>query len=181
MIAGKNIILRMIQQSDLDEMIPLMSDLSQKGEYLGVNIVNEVRYRKHFQETGFWSDESGTFLITDKEGRMLGDISYFKGVGYLPGYEIGYNIFRREDRGKGYTSEALKLFSAYLFELRSEIHRLEVHADMQNTGSRRVAEKAGFTFEGTKREAVFSRGQYRDLAIYSLLRHECPCFSEMIK
>lgn len=181
MIVGKNIILRMIKQSDLDVLIPLMEDLSQKGEYLNVNIVNEVMYRKRHQETGFWNEEHGMFLITDKSGRPLGDISCFKGVHYMPGYEIGYNIFRREDRGKGYTSEALKLFAAYLFDLNRMVHRLEVHADMNNIGSRRVAEKAGFTFEGTKREAVFARGSYHDLAIYSLLRNECPSFTQMMK
>lgn len=181
MIIGNNIILRLIKQTDLDELIPLMNDLSQKGEYLNVNLVNEVMYKKHYQETGFWNDESGNFLITDKNGRILGTIGCFKGVNYLPGYEIGYNIFRSEDRGKGYTTEALKLFAAYLFDLNRMVHRLEVHADMNNMGSRKVAENAGFTFEGTKRQAVFARGSYHDLAIYSLLRHECPSFTEMMK
>jgi RimJ/RimL family protein N-acetyltransferase len=181
MIVGKNVILRMFRQSDLDELIPLMSDLSQKGEYLNVNLVNEVMYKKRFQETGFWTDDFATLLITDKSGKPIGDISCFKGVHYMPGYEIGYNIFRREDRGKGYMTEALKLFAAYLFDLKSSTHRLEVHADMNNMGSRRVAEKAGFTFEGTKRDAVFARGKYHDLAIYSLLRRECPSFTDLMK
>ncbi|MDF2532841.1 MAG: rimL [Clostridia bacterium] len=180
MIIGKKINLRMVKQSDLDELIPLMSDTVERGEFLNPNMVNEVMYKKRYQETGFWNDEFGSLLITDKNGRLLGDIAYFKGVGYLPGFEIGYNIFRREDRGKGYITEALKLFSAYLFEIKT-INRLEVHADKDNTGSRKVAEKCGFTFEGIKRQAVFSRGAYCDLAIYSMLRHECPSFTEMIK
>lgn len=180
MIVGKNIILRMYKQSDLDELIPLMNDLSQKGEFLNVNLVNEVMYKKGYQERGFWNDESGSFVITDKSDRILGTIGYFKGVNYLPGYEIGYNIFRSEDRGKGYTTEALRLFAAYLFDLNRMVHRLEVHADMNNMGSRRVAEKAGFAFEGTKRDAVFARGSYHDLAIYSMLRHECPSFTDLM-
>lgn len=180
MIRGKLINLRMVKQSDIDELIPLVSDTLEKGEFLNPNMINEVMYRKRYQETGFWNDEFCMLVITDKNGRLLGDISCFKGVGYLPGYEIGYSIHRREDRGKGYTSEALKLFSAYLFEIKP-IHRLEVHANKDNTGSRKVAEKCGFTYEGMKRQAVFSRGEYCDLAIYSMLRHECPSFTEMIK
>lgn len=174
MIIGNNVSLRMLKQDDLDEVIPLLGDLSQRGEYLSIDLLNEVKFRKRFQETGFCNEDHGMFLITDKTGRILGDIAYFKGVSYLPGYEIGYKIYQREDWGKGYTSEALKLFSSYLFDVNHTIHRLELHADMNNIGSRRVAEKAGFTFEGTKRQAVFSRGQYRDLAIYSMLRQECP-------
>ncbi|MDF2592123.1 MAG: rimL [Clostridia bacterium] len=180
MIHGKLINLRAVKQSDLDELIVLQSDVVERGEFLNPNIVNEVLFKKNYQETGFMNEEFGRLLITDKNGKLLGDIAYFKGVGYLPGYEIGYNMFKREDRGKGYTSEALKLFAAYLFEVKT-IHRLEVHADKDNIGSRRVAEKSGFTFEGIKRQAVFSRGKYCDLAIYSLLRDECPSFTEMIK
>lgn len=179
MIEGKNINLRVVKQSDLDEIIPLLSDTKERGIFLNPNLVNDVMYRKRYQETGFWGEDFGTLEITDKSGRMLGDISFFKGVGYLPGYEIGYSIHKSEDRGKGYTSEALKLFSAFLFETKP-IHRLEVHADKDNIGSRRVAEKCGFTFEGIKRQAVFSRGKYCDLAIYSMLRDECPSFTEMI-
>lgn len=170
----------MVKQSDLDEIIALQSDITERGEFLNPSMMNEVMYKKNYQETGLWNDEFCTLLITDKNGKLLGEISYFKGVRYLPGYEIGYNIYRREDRGKGYTTEALKLFSAYLFEMKT-IHRLEVHADNDNIGSRKVAEKSGFTYEGMKRQAVFSRGEYCDLAIYSLLRHECPSFTEMIK
>lgn len=180
MINGKSINLRLVRQTDLDELILLQSDTVERGEFLNPNMVNEVSFKKHYQETGFWNEDFGKLLIIDKSGKLLGDIAFFKGVGYLPGFEIGYNIFRREDRGKGYTSEALKLFSAYLFEIKT-IHRLEVHADDNNIGSRRVAEKSGFTYEGMKRQAVFSRGEYCDLAIYSMLRHECPSFTEMIK
>ncbi|MDF2841382.1 MAG: rimL [Clostridia bacterium] len=180
MIEGKLINLRIVKQSDLEELIPLLSDTRERGEFLNPNMVNEVMYRKRYQETGFWNEEFGSLLITNKSGRLLGDIAFFKGVNYLPGFEIGYNIFRSEDRGKGYTTEALRLFSAYLFETKT-IHRLEVHADMNNTGSRKVAEKCGFTYEGMKRQAVYARGSYSDLAIYSMLKHECPSFTEMIQ
>ena len=179
MIEGKLINLRMVKQSDLDEIIALQSDIAERGEFLSPSMMNEVMYKKNYQETGLWNEEFCALVITDKNGRLLGEISCFKGVRYLPGYEIGYNIYRRADRGKGYTSEALKLFSAYLFEMKT-IHRLEVHADKNNTGSRKVAEKSGFTYEGMKRQAVFSRGVYCDLAIYSMLRHECPSFTEMV-
>jgi RimJ/RimL family protein N-acetyltransferase len=181
MIQGKSINLRMVKQSDIDELIPLVSDTKEKGEFLNPNMINEVMYRKRYQDTGFWNEEFGMLVITDKSGRLLGDISFFKGVGYLPGYEIGYSLHKSADRGKGYTSEALKLFSAYLFEIKENVHRLEIHADKENVASRKVAEKCGFTYEGMKRQAVFSRGKYSDLAIYSMLRHECPSFTEMIK
>ncbi len=181
MIYGKNIDLRMIKQSDLDQIIELNSDARERGEYLGLYLMNDVAYRKRYQETGLWNDEAGTLAITDKNGRLLGDIGFFAGVRYLPGCEIGYGILRREDRGKGYTTEALQLFTAYLFDIKQNIHRIEVHADVDNIGSRRVAEKAGYTFEGIKRDAVFVRGGFRDLALYSILRGECPKLKDIMQ
>lgn len=180
MIQGKRINLRMIKESDLDELIAFDHDLEHRGEFLSVHLRNAVQYKKQYHETGFWNDDSGVLLITDKEGNIVGSIGYFKGVHYMPGYEIGYSIYRKENRGKGYTSEALKLFSAYLFEIKP-INRLEVHAAKENLPSCKVAEKCGFQYEGLKRQAVLNRGRYMDLNIYSMLKEECPSFTEMIK
>src|SRR5262249_16928344 len=41
-----------------------------------------------------------------------------------------------------------------------------------NIASERVAQKCGFTYEGTARQAMFARGRHSDMKIYSLLRPE---------
>ncbi|WBW94936.1 GNAT family N-acetyltransferase [Oceanirhabdus sp. W0125-5] len=179
MIKGKLINLRTMRQEDIDEIFCLTSDLSQRGEYWDVRLSSEPSFKKRFQETGCWNDTFGTMIITNKEGRLLGEISYFKGVWYLPGYEVGYRIYRDEDKGKGYTSEALRLFTAYLFELKP-IKRLEIQVSVGNIPSRKVAEKVGFKYEGLKRQAVFSKGKYEDIELFSLLREECLSLSEVL-
>lgn len=178
LLQGKLINLRMIKQLDLDEILSLSSDLSQRGEYYNINLTSESVYKKRYQETGFWNDDTGTMVITDKDGRLVGDIAYFKGVWYLPGYEIGYRIFKEEDRGKGYITEALKLFSAYLFAVKP-INRLEIQVAKGNIPSRKVAEKCGFVYEGLKRQAVYLRGRYEDIELLSLLKEECPGLGEV--
>jgi RimJ/RimL family protein N-acetyltransferase len=172
MLKGKLINLRTINQEDIDEIFKLTSDLSQRGQYWNVNLASEPMFKKRYQETGLWNDDFGTMLITDKNDKLIGEISYFKGVWYLPGYEVGYRIYKDEDKGKGYTSEALKLFAAYLFELKP-INRLEIQVSKGNIPSSKVAEKSGFKYEGLKRQAVFSKGRYHDILLYSLLREEC--------
>lgn len=141
MIKGKTINLRTVKFEDLDEIFSLSSDLSQRGEHWNVILTSETMFKKRFQETGLWNDDFGTMLITDKNNRLLGEITYFKGVWYLPGYEVGYRIYRNEDMGKGYTTEALKIFTAYLFELKP-IKRLEIQVSKDNIASRRVAENS---------------------------------------
>lgn len=180
MIEGKNINLRLIRKEDLDEILELQNDLSNRGEFLGLELGSEVSIKKHFDETGYWEKDFGKMLITDKAGNILGDIIFFRGMRGCEGYEIGYQIYKQENRGKGYLTEALKLFSAYLFELRP-INRLEICVFNNNIPSRKVAEKCGYVYEGTMRQAYFARGKYHDLQLFSILREECPLLNELVK
>lgn len=179
MIKGKSVNLRIIKQQDLEEILSLKSDISERGEYWHSSLQSDQGFRKRYNETGFWNEEFGTMLITDKNEKNVGEITYFKGLWYMPGYEIGYQIYRHEDRGKGYTTETLRLFTAYIFEAKS-INRLEIEVSVGNIGSRKIAEKCGFKYEGLKRQAVFSRGKYEDIELLSLLREECPSLREVL-
>jgi RimJ/RimL family protein N-acetyltransferase len=105
---------------------------------------------------------------------------FIKEPSYQSGYEVGFVVFRREDRRKGYTTEALRIFSAYLFELKP-IPRLQLGTHVDNVAARRVAEKCGYKLEGTLRQAWFARGTYVDYALYSLLRDECPSLAEALQ
>lgn len=108
-----------------------------------------------------------------------GAITFFKGIGDSEGYEIGCQIYRKEDRGKGYAMEAIKLFSSYIFEIKA-IERLQVCTAKENVAARKVAEKSGFIYEGTLRKAFFARGKYHDLDVLSMLREESASFSELL-
>ncbi|MGE5631130.1 MAG: GNAT family N-acetyltransferase, partial [Caulobacteraceae bacterium] len=125
MLKGKNIILRTVRESDLEELYNTTSNIDERGDYDALFLQSEPLYKARFKENGFWDNDFGTLLITDKTGRILGDISFFKGLKYCEGYEIGYRIYRKENRGKGYMSEALKIFSAYMFSIKP-IPRLQV-------------------------------------------------------
>lgn len=180
MIEGKNINLRLIKKEDINEILELQNDLSNRGEVLGLELGSEVSIKKHFDETGYLEKDFGKMLITDRAGNILGDIIFFRGMRGCEGYEIGYQIYKQENRGKGYVTEALKLFSAYLFELRP-INRLEICVFNNNIPSRKVAEKCGYVYEGTMRQAYFARGKYHDLQLFSILREERPLLNELVK
>lgn len=110
MLSGKNISLRLIQEEDIPEMLQLMNDLAHRGDYLGVELHHESKIRNYHSEAGFWENDFGRMLIMNKSNRILGAISFFKGVGDCEGYEIGCQIYRKEDRGKGYATEAIRIF-----------------------------------------------------------------------
>lgn len=180
MLEGPNVILRLFTDADLDEFLKLENTCAEMGEFAPVDLRVPAAFRKQFSETGGWDDKLGRMLITDKSGRIVGHIMFIKEPSFQSGYEVGFVVFRGEDRGKGYTTEALRIFSAYLFELKA-IPRLQLSTHTDNIAARRVAEKCGYKLEGTLRRMFFTRGAYVDYALYSLLRDECPSLAEAIR
>lgn len=85
--------------------------------------------------------------------------------------EIGYWA-RREARGRGVTTRALRLAVGLAFEQGAA--RVQLRADVENLPSRRVAEKAGFTAEGVLREAHWNPrlGRRQSWVMYSVLPGE---------
>lgn len=179
-LEGPNIILRLFTDDDLDEFLKLENTYAEMGAFAPVDLRSPAAFRKHLRETGGWDDKLGRMLIADKGGRVVGHIMHIKEPSFQSGYEVGFVVFRREDRGKGYTTEALRIFSAYLFELKP-IPRLQLSTHVDNIAARRVAEKCGYQLEGILRQMFFTRGKYVDYALYSLLRDECPSLAEALK
>lgn len=179
MLRGRKVVLRLFTEDDLEQLFAVDSDLAARGEHFPITLHTLSDMRRDFRETGWWQEDQGRMVITDGDGEMVGAIVFFRASPLLSGYEVGYTIFRPEDRGKGYMTEALRIFSAYLFA-RKPIPRLQLGMFKGNLASRKVATKCGYQYEGTQRQGNFLRGEYRDRETFSLLRNECPPLSETL-
>jgi ribosomal-protein-alanine N-acetyltransferase len=95
------------------------------------------------------------------ENNLIGQIS-MGGIilGALRGAHIGYWIDRAY-AGRGYTTEAVKLLTQYGFSVLS-LHRIEINIRPENAASRRVAEKAGYVYEGERPRYLHIDGDWRD-------------------
>ncbi|OKK07541.1 acetyltransferase [Streptomyces sp. CB03234] len=82
-------------------------------------------------------------------------------------WEIGFWT-AKEHRGNGYATEAVVALARWTFTT-TGCTRLVWRAEVGNTGSRAVAEKAGFTVEGVQRAGLLNKGTLRDAWIGSLL------------
>ena len=171
MIRGKMIRLRTVRETDLDRLYALLTDIANRGDFVPLSIPSEATFKRQFHETGFWSEDYGRFLIVNAQEEIVGSIRFFKSIPYFDGFEIGYDVFDPHHRGQGIMTEALSLFADYLFQS-TNIHRLQLIIAEGNIASEHVAQKCGFTYEGTARQAMFARGRHSDMKIYSLLRHE---------
>lgn len=171
MLKGKTIKLRPIRETDLDQLYAYHVDIDNRGEFFPRGISTLTKFRKKFQEDGFWSSDEGTLIIVSLTDEIVGHIEFFKTVNYLDEYELSYHVYNPEQRGKGAASEAVNLFVRYLFETkRVNRIRLVIHPD--NKASRRLAEKCGFRHEGTARGAWYNKGRHHDVEIYSILHDE---------
>jgi [ribosomal protein S5]-alanine N-acetyltransferase len=171
MLKGDGIVLRTVRRRDLDTLFELASDIGRRGDYYPLHVMIEPSYFRSFEEDGFWGDDFGRMVIVDETDRILGQIIYFQTARYINGLEIAYLLFDPADRGKGIMSQALDLFSRYLFATR-RISRLQLTVLPGNEASRRVALKAGYQSEGVMRQAIFHRGRPTDLELFSLTREE---------
>ncbi|MCP4217650.1 MAG: GNAT family N-acetyltransferase [bacterium] len=178
MLVGKHIELRSIRRDDLDTVIDLINECPDMDGAFPISFLTPLIEKKYFDlEVAPGEGAEDCLLITCKAeqcgepGSIIGCIAYFKGIRYVEGWELTYHIFRPTHRGKGYASEALRLICRFLFTV-SNTPRLQVNLDKVNTGSRKVAEKCGFTYEGTLRQAVLINGRPEDLEMFSMLRKE---------
>jgi RimJ/RimL family protein N-acetyltransferase len=179
MIRGKRVYLRTVRESDLDSYYERICDVEGTGqyEYYCIDVPSEADFKRDFREMGFWDAKYGELLICDHDNHVLGVILFYKAAPYFDGFEIAARIFDVEHRNRGIMTEALALFTYLLFTIK-KINRLELKIMPANAPSKRVAEKCGYQFEGVARGAVFHRGAYRDMEVYSILRQEAPATLE---
>ena len=170
MIRGTNIILSLFKtEQEIDEYVDQYMDLENRSKFDHTELFSKARLMKNFHEYGLWADTKGTMLIQTLKSVIIGTIS-FNLKSHLE-VVVGYRIFSKDNRGLGCGTEALALFSKYLFETKP-IERITLEISSDNKPSIRIAEKCGYKNEGIIRNAYFYRGSIRDMKIYGLLRSD---------
>lgn len=126
------------------------------------------RLAEIFDESGMWLDESGAVAIVENASqRFVGTLQYYRSAPCIHGLEIGYVVHNPDDRGNGYATQALVLFSNLLFSVRANFFRQQLLIEVWNTASWKVAENSGFVREGILRSCGFGEGDPADCYIYS--------------
>ena len=177
MIRGKKVLLRPVRDEfECRQWIDEHNDLSQRAALDHVELISAPSVLRRYRETGLWTSERGTLLVATPDNQAVGLLSFHKTSEFE--CEIGYRIFRAENRGKGFMREALPLFSSFLFTAIPNITRLKIMVADDNIPSRRLAEVSGYVQEGVIRQGYSYRGKICDWVIYGLLRGECPLLEQ---
>ncbi len=169
MLHGDGVTLRPVLAADVDRLYRAHTDIANRGAYFPLGVRSEPDFRREHAETGLWQRESGTLLIVNGAGELLGHIEFFRPVNYWDAFELSYLLYDGSFAGRGHVTEAVRLLVDYLFATKKQ-HRIQLVIVPENGASRRIAEKCGFTLEGTVRGAFFNDGRSQDVVLYSLLR-----------
>lgn len=121
-------------------------------------------------KAGWLLRESMNLGIWEREsGRYLGGTGFHDPSWKVRKFEIGYWL-RMSAEGRGYMTEAVKVLTRAAFE-HFGANRLEIRCDVRNGRSKRVAERCGYTLEGTlRRDALTTEGALRDTHVFGMVR-----------
>ena len=115
-------------------------------------------------------NEGVIWAIAFKESpeTLIGTIGYWRLLKEHFRAEIGY-MLHPGYWNRGIMKEALKEVINYAFN-DTAIHSIEANIDPENIASGRLLESCGFIVEGYFKENYYSKGEFKDSKIYSLIK-----------
>lgn len=158
---------------------------SDSEEFAQILIDTEVCYfepsgvfprEKALAEAAKLAEDKRFFAVVLKENNKLIGKLFFEDKDFFGAYEIGYT-FNRSYWGKGYALESVNGMFRYAFE-KMNVRRIIAEADIKNTRSLNLLERAGMRREGVfKKSAAFRKNSlgepvFSDFVSYAILKDE---------
>ena len=122
-------------------------------------------------------DPSFYAIVLAESGRPVGVASYLRIDPANGSLEVGHLCYAPALQRSAAATEAMYLMMRRAFD-ELGYRRYEWKCDSLNQPSRRAAERLGFRYEGTFRQAMVVKGRSRDSAWYSILDGEWPPLRE---
>jgi RimJ/RimL family protein N-acetyltransferase len=112
------------------------------------------------------------FIIAHKDTEAyIGQIDLFRISWKNRSTEMGIVIGMKEELGKGYGTEAIRLLQDFVFT-RLNLNRLQLEVYDFNERAYRCYVKCGFQEEGRLRESFYFKGRYADTIVMSVLKSD---------
>lgn len=172
-IQTNRLILRKLKEEDAADLFKYASEpaVSRFMPWEAHKTIEDAKEFLAFILKAYEQQRKLTWAIELKEtGRMIGTIDY---VSWLPKRfkaEIAYTL-SPEYWGKGLMREAADGLLAFGFG-EMGLNKVEAPIMLGNAQSRRLAEKLGMKLEGVARDHMIIKGEFVDLAMYSILKRE---------
>ena len=169
----ERLILRRMKPSDLADVFDY-AKRSEVSEFLLWYPHDELAFTRRYLKIVDTKYKRGEFydwaVVNKADGKVIGTAGFTRFDIFNNTGEIGY-VLNSEYWGRGLAAEASRAVITFGFEVLG-LRRIEAKYMIENTSSRRVAEKCGMSEEGILRESVYAKGKYVDVAVASILSDE---------
>ena len=146
--------------------------------YLSAGPFDSLGAFKASLTSGFMGDDPLCHAILDlRTGRAVGTASYLRIDPRAGSIEVGSLTYAPRLQRSPVATEAMYLMMRRVFD-ELGYRRYEWKCNALNAASRRAAERLGFTYEGTFRQATVTKGRNRDTAWFSILDGEWPALKQ---
>ncbi|MVO99536.1 GNAT family N-acetyltransferase [Paenibacillus lutrae] len=118
----------------------------------------------------YHNGEAASWGIEHKQtGKLIGTCGFVHWNIAHSKAELGYALSGKF-WNQGFMSEVTRRIIQFGFE-KMALVRIEARCHLENRGSARVMEKSGMEFEGILRKHIFTKGEYQDVNMYSIIRN----------
>jgi RimJ/RimL family protein N-acetyltransferase len=161
--------LRPVREDDLPLLRTLTQDPQVTGEYEQYGRYAPRLFQRDWEDNGLISADGGTLMVV-YDHEVLGAVSWRRRQTAAASHccVLGIGLFPRA-RGRGYGTQAHRLLVDYLFA-HTTVRRVETTTETGNIAEQKALERAGFRREGVLRGTRWRGGEWRDEALYGLLR-----------
>ncbi|GAA0859632.1 GNAT family protein [Aliiglaciecola litoralis] len=175
-IETERLILNRLSKSDRKPLFAIFSDPNVIKHY-------DVERFKHIEEADrlveyfdarFESDTGIRWAIRKKDSNeFIGTCGFTNWNEFDHSAVIGYELANNH-WGNGYALEAVKSIINFIFDEKFHfyVHRIEALILPSNAPSEALVKKLGFTFEGALRGKCYWNGDFHDMNMFGLLRHD---------
>lgn len=172
-LQGRRVTLRPIKLSDAPNYLRWLND-KKVIRYLlaqqGVTMAKEKAYIKGILKK---DSRNNNFAIINEDGKHIGSASLDKVDTQHKSALFGIVIGEKNEWGKGYAQECVKILADYLFK-KLKFNRLTLHVASENKPAIAAYTKAGFVQEGLLRRAEWNlvTKKFQDTIVMSILRSD---------
>ena len=171
-LKGNGFILRHISMSDAKRYFEIQQDKDTRRGFMTVpESMKEARKELKMKTADFKKKKPfGESFAIEVKGEFAGfvDLCHLNKKHHEHEGSVSYCI-RKEFRGKGITTAAVKLIVKYGFN-KYKLKRMEARCRTFNKASAKVLKKAGFKLEGILRKTELKDGRYYDDMVWAIVR-----------
>lgn len=172
-IEGKNLYLREVRESDVNERYYAWMNDQDITQYLENRFYpNSLQKISEFVKSKD-GDPNNVFLaiINKHDDEHIGNVKLGPINWIHRTAEIGILLGEKKYWGKGFASETLRLLADYAFN-KLNLRKVTAGCYGNNKGSEKAFLKAGFTIEGVRKSHFFYNGTYVDYVLLGLFNNQ---------